>query len=81
MLFVGRTSNEDSGGRQSAMGVSHSYPPCRSMQYKNNGHPYDSKPHDCHLSADEQYVLIERLRRESISWQGICRTIGVGLQW
>jgi IS1 family transposase len=34
-----------------------------------------------HVVTEEQRALIERLLRERISLRGICRAVGVGLQW
>src|SRR5918999_2108926 len=66
-----------------------------SRWYKRNGHIHTGKQnHRCKvcgrsfvLTPDnfvitaEQRVLIERLLLERISLRGICRAVGVGLQW
>jgi len=70
-------------------------PQCGSRWYKRNGHIHTSKQnHRCKVCdrafvltpensviTEEQGVLIERLLLECISLRGICRAVGVGLQW
>ena len=70
-------------------------PQCGSRWYKRNGHTHTGKQnHRCQVCGrafvltpensvitDEQRVLIERLLLERISLRGICRAVGVGLQW
>jgi insertion element IS1 protein InsB len=70
-------------------------PQCGSRWYKRNGHIHTGKQnHRCKLCGrafvlmpdnsvitEEQRVLIERLLLERISLRGICRAVGVGLQW
>jgi insertion element IS1 protein InsB len=70
-------------------------PQCGSTWYKRNGHIHTGKQnHRCklcgrafvlvpenHVSTEEQWALIERLLLERISLRGICRAVGVGLQW
>jgi len=70
-------------------------PQCGARWYKRNGHLHTGKhnhrckvcgrafvltPENSVISA-EQRVLIERLLLERISLRGICRAVGVGLQW
>src|SRR4029079_13804056 len=71
------------------------FPQCGSRWYKKNGHIHTGKQnHRCklcgrafvltpehHLITEEQRALIERLLLERISLRGICRAVGVGLQW
>jgi len=70
-------------------------PQCGSTWYKRNGHIHTGKQnHRCkacgrafvlipenHVVTEEQRALIERLLLERISLRGICRAVGVGLQW
>ena len=70
-------------------------PQCGSKWYKRNGHTHTGKQnHRCklcgrafvlnpdhHVITEEQRTLIERLLLERISLRGICRAVGVGLQW
>ena len=63
--------------------------------YTRNGHIHTGKQnHRCKLCGrafvltpknsvitEEQRILIERLPLERISLRGICRSVGVGLQW
>jgi insertion element IS1 protein InsB len=70
-------------------------PQCGSRWFKRNGHIHTGKQnHRCKvcgrafvLTPDnfvitaEQRTLIERLLLERISLRGICRAVGVGLQW
>ena len=70
-------------------------PQCGSRWYKRNGHIHTGKQnHRCKLCGrafvltpensvitEEQRKLIERLLLERISLRGICRAVGVGLQW
>ena len=70
-------------------------PQCGSRVYKRNGHMHTGKQHHrCNacgrafvltpensLITQEQRALIERLLLERISLRGICRAVGVGLQW
>jgi insertion element IS1 protein InsB len=70
-------------------------PQCGSTWYKRNGHIHTGKQsHRCKLCGrafvlnpehpvitEEQRSLIERLLLERISLRGICRAVGVGLQW
>src|SRR5215470_20200060 len=70
-------------------------PQCGSTWYKRNEHIHTGKQnHRCKLCGrafvlhpentvitEEQRVLIERLLLERISLRGICRAVGVGLQW
>lgn len=70
-------------------------PQCGSTRYKRNGHIHTGKQnHRCKLCGrafvlhpenavvtEEQRVLIERLLLERVSLRGICRAVGVGLQW
>src|SRR5215470_1998283 len=70
-------------------------PQCGSRWYKRNGHIHTGKQnHRCKvcgrafvLTPDnvvitaEQRALVERLLLERISLRGICRAVGVGLQW
>lgn len=72
-----------------------SCPQCGSRWYKRNGHIHTGKQnHRCQVCGrafvltpensvitEAQRALIERLLLESISWRGICRAVGVGLQW
>ena len=70
-------------------------PQCGSRWYKRNGHIHTGKQtHRCKhcgrafvltpenaVITEEQRALIERLLLERISLRGICRAVGVGLQW
>ena len=70
-------------------------PQCGSRVYKRNGHIHTGKQnHRCKacgrafvltpensLITQEQRALIERVLLERISLRGICRAVGVGLQW
>ena len=70
-------------------------PQCRSTWVKRNGHIHTGKQnHRCEVCGrafvlnpehpvitEEQRTLIERLLLERISLRGICRAVGVGLQW
>jgi insertion element IS1 protein InsB len=70
-------------------------PRCGSAWYKKNGHIHTGKQnHRCKLCGrafvrtpenpvitEEQRTLIARLLLERISLRGICRAVGVGLQW
>ena len=70
-------------------------PQCGSRCYKRTGHIHTGKQnHRCKVCGrafvltpdnvvitEEQRALIERLLRERISLRGICRAVGVGLQW
>ena len=70
-------------------------PQCGSRWYKRNGHIRTGKQnHRCKVCGRafvltpenfvitaEQRALIERLLLERISLRGICRAVGVGLQW
>src|SRR5262245_38205436 len=70
-------------------------PQCGSLWFKRNGHIHTGKQnHRCKLCGRafvltpdnsvvtaEQRALIERLLLERISLRGICRAVGVGLQW
>lgn len=70
-------------------------PQCGSRWFKRNGHVHTGKQnHRCkacgrafvltpenHVITEEQRTLIERLLLERISLRGICRAVGVGLQW
>jgi hypothetical protein len=70
-------------------------PQCGSRVYKRNGHIHTGKQnHRCNacgrafvltpensLITQEQRALIERVLLERISLRGICRAVGVGLQW
>ena len=70
-------------------------PQCGSRWYKRNGHIHTGKQnHRCNVCGrafvltpensvvtEEQRRLIERLLLERISLRGICRAVGVGLQW
>src|ERR671915_1352203 len=70
-------------------------PQCGSRQYKRNGRIHTGKQnHKCKVGGrafvlipetpiitEEQKALIERLLLERISLRGICRAVGVGLQW
>jgi insertion element IS1 protein InsB len=70
-------------------------PQCGSRWYKRNGHIHTGKQnHRCKVCGrafvltpenavitEEQRALIERLLLERISLRGICRAVGVGLQW
>src|SRR4029450_6678166 len=70
-------------------------PQCGSRWYKRNGHIHTGKQnHRCKrcgrafvrnleqpVITEEQRTLIERLLLERISLRGICRAVGVGLQW
>jgi insertion element IS1 protein InsB len=70
-------------------------PQCGSRWYKRNGHIHTGKQnHRCKhcgrafvltpensVITEDQRALIERLLLERISLRGICRAVGVGLQW
>src|SRR5262245_37580606 len=70
-------------------------PQCGSQWYKRNGHIHTGKQnHRCKVCGrafvltpensvitEQQRALIERLLLERISLRGICRAVGVGLQW
>ena len=70
-------------------------PQCGSRWYKRNGHIHTGKQnHRCKVCGrafvltpensvitEEQRVLIAHLLLERISLRGICRAVGVGLQW
>jgi insertion element IS1 protein InsB len=70
-------------------------PQCGSRWYKRNGHIHTGKQnHRCKhcgrafvltpenaVITEEQRALIKRLLLERISLRGICRAVGVGLQW
>src|SRR5215510_16092982 len=70
-------------------------PQCGSPWFKRNGHIYTGKQnHRCkvcgrafvlvpenYVVTEDQRALIERLLLERISLRGICRAVGVGLQW
>ncbi len=70
-------------------------PQCGSRWFKRNGHIHTGKqnhrckvcgrsfvltPDNSVITADQR-TLIERLLLERISLRGICRAVGVGLQW
>ena len=70
-------------------------PQCGSTCFKRNGHIHTGKQnHRCKVCGrafvpnpehavitEEQRTMIERLLLERISLRGICRAVGVGLQW
>src|ERR1044071_605462 len=70
-------------------------PQCESGGTKRKGHIHTGKQnHRCKVCGrafvlhpdnsvitEEQRVLVERLLLERISLRGICRAVGVGLQW
>ncbi len=70
-------------------------PQCGSQWVKRNGHTHTGKHnHRCKRCGrafvlnpahrgitEEQRPLIERLLLERLSLRGICRAVGVGLQW
>ncbi len=70
-------------------------PRCGSTHTKRNGHIRSGKQSyrckDCGRQfvsefeqrrvSDEQKALIERLLRERLSLQGICRVVGVAMRW
>ena len=70
-------------------------PQCGSTWYKRNGHIHTGKQNhrgkhcgrafvltpENAVITEEQRELVERLLRERISLRGICRAVGVGLQW
>ena len=70
-------------------------PQCGSIWFKRNGHIHTGKQnHRCkrcgrafvldpenQVITEEQRTLIARLLLERISLRGICRAVGVGLQW
>jgi transposase-like protein len=70
-------------------------PHCGSLWFKRNGHiPTGKQNHRCQrcgralvlnpenqVVTEEQRTLIERLLLERTSLRGICRAVGVGLQW
>src|SRR5262245_6463514 len=70
-------------------------PQCRSTSYKRNDNINTwQQKQDCKLCCrafvlalenfvitEEQRALVERLLLERISLRGICRAVGVGLQW
>lgn len=70
-------------------------PQCRSTWFKRNGHIHTGKQNyrgkvcgrafvlnpEHPVITEEQRTLIERLLLERISLRGICRAVGVGLQW
>jgi insertion element IS1 protein InsB len=70
-------------------------PQCGSICFKRNGHVHTgTQNHRCkrcgrafvlnpenQMLTEEQRTLIERLLLERISLRGICRAVGVGLQW
>src|SRR3954465_5689269 len=70
-------------------------PQCGSRGYKRKGHIQTGKQnHRCKVCGrafvltpenfvitEEQRALVERLLLERISLRGICRAVGVGLQW
>lgn len=70
-------------------------PQCGSRWYKRNGHIHTGKQNhrgkvcgrafvltpENSVITEEQRALIERLLLERISLRGICRAVGVGLQW
>ena len=70
-------------------------PQCGSTRYKRNGHIHTGKqnhrgkvcgrafvltPENVVITEDQR-ALVERLLLERISLRGICRAVGVGLQW
>jgi insertion element IS1 protein InsB len=77
------------------MALRETCPQCGSRSFKRNGHIHTGKQnHRCKLCGrafvltpensvitEEQRRLIERLLLERISLRGICRAVGVGLQW
>ena len=70
-------------------------PQCGSLWFKRNGHVHTGKQNhrgqrcgrafvlhpENHVRTEEQRSLIERWLGERISLRGICRAVGVGLQW
>jgi insertion element IS1 protein InsB len=80
---------------ESIMAPREACPQCGSTWYKRNGHIHTGKQnHRCklcgrafvlvpanHIITEEQRALIARLLLERISLRGICRAMGVGLQW
>jgi insertion element IS1 protein InsB len=70
-------------------------PQCGSIWFKRNGHIHTGKQnHRCkrcgrafvldpenQVTTEKQRTLIARLLLERISLRGICRAVGVGLQW
>jgi len=70
-------------------------PQCGSTWYKRNGHIHTGKQNhrgkhcgrafvltpENSVITEEQRERVERLLRERISLRGICRAVGVGLQW
>jgi len=70
-------------------------PQCGSTWYKRNGHIHTGKQNhrgkhcgrafvltpENSVITEEQRELVERLLLERISLRGICRAVGVGLQW
>ena len=79
----------------STMALRETCPQCGSRWFKRNGHIHTGKQnHLCKhcgrafvlnpansVITEEQRTLIERLLLERISLRGICRAVGVGLQW
>jgi transposase-like protein len=70
-------------------------PQCASPQFKKNGHIHNGKqnyqckncgrqfvlqPENRVIDADQR-TLVERFRLEKISLHGICRAVGVSIQW
>ena len=70
-------------------------PSCESERFKKNGHIHNGKQnHQCkdcgrqfvlqpdnRVIDEDQRDLVERLLREKLSLQGICRAVGVSIRW
>src|SRR5262249_17908361 len=83
------------GGEERIMVLREACPQCGSTWVKRNGHIHTGKQnHRCKLCGrafvlnpdnkvitEEQRTLVEHLLLERISLRGICRAVGVGLQW
>ena len=74
---------------------SEAWPQCDAQRFKKHGPIHNGQQHplckDCgrqgvlppenRVIAQDQRSLGERLLREQISWQGICRAVGVSMWW
>jgi hypothetical protein len=95
MLRWARSSLKNMGGQREEYDAARRLSPMWIKWFKRNGHMHTGKqnprckvcgrafvltPEKCVIIA-AQRTLIERLLLERISLRGICRAVGVGLQW
>jgi insertion element IS1 protein InsB len=95
MLLLTKNTGQENGGQQKTMVIRDVCPRCQSSKYTKNGHIRNGKQnHQCqacgrqfvecfeqYLIPDDTRALIERLLVERISLRGICRAVGVKLEW